>query len=232
MLIPYRVHVPTDQRPWINIGIVVLITFISMMALMQDDAGLYKSLAGLDRSDRLPLPILSVTSALLHAGGFHLVGNMVFLLVFGNAVEYKFRHLPYLALFLGCAFASGMVHYMFNSGPFVGASGAVSGIMGAFLVFFPRNDTDSFLLISIYIRRVTVSSFWIILSYIAWDIISVMLDLQPGVALEAHLGGFAAGFGVAFTCAYMGWLIPEDDEQTLLQMLNIKGRYKKEFVQY
>ena len=243
MFIPYRVYVPTDRQPFVNAGLILLIVAISGIALTSDGLGMYEDLAGIDvaaaragraqlADDRLPLPVLAVTSALLHGGWLHLAGNLLFLWVFGNAIEYKFRHVGHLALFGVVAMAAGLTHYAFDSSPFVGASGAVTGIMGAFLVFFPRNDVDSVLVIFYVVRRITVSSFWIILSYVAWDVISIMLGWQPGVALGAHLGGFVAGFGIAFTCAYMGWLIPEDDEQTLLQVLNIKGRCKKEFIQY
>ena len=112
-------------------------------------AALSDELAGVDldsssfsqvSTEYLPLPVLALTSSLLHAGWLHLLGNMWFLWVFGNAMNYKLGQLGYLGLYVLVALAGGMAHYAFVGSPVVGASGVVNGVMGAFLVFFPRND--------------------------------------------------------------------------------------------
>jgi membrane associated rhomboid family serine protease len=230
VLIPIHVYVPTDERPFINVSLIVITCAISVAALLGDSGALFEDLAGLDMAaalkgraifaqDHLPLPVLAVTSTLLHVGWLHLIGNILFLWVFGNAVEYKFRHHGYIGLYLVCALASGMLHYAVDGHPFVGASGALNGIMGAFIVFFPRNDVKMAFIWFPVVRTFTVSSVWIILFYVAWDALFIVGGVTTTTAAWAHVGGFLAGFLIAFVCAYRGWLRPEEDEQTLLQVL-------------
>jgi len=167
-----------------------------------------------------PLAVLAVTSSVIHGGWMHLVGNMLFLWVFGNSINYKFGHLGYLGLYLAAAMAGGLAHYHFSDIPCAGASGAINGVMGAFLVFFPRNDVTVFWMWNIIIHRAgRISSGWIILFWVVWDALMLRLGTSPGIALWAHLGGFAAGFGVALLAAITGLVKPTQDEQTLLQVL-------------
>jgi membrane associated rhomboid family serine protease len=107
---------------------------------------------------------------------------MIFLWVFGNAVNYKFRHLGYMALYALAAFAGGMAHYLFNGTPVLGASGAICGIMGAFLVFFPRNDVTCVWLFGIFGSSFTLSSGWIILYWVVWDVGCLALGSSHNVA--------------------------------------------------
>lgn len=98
------------------------------------------------RPPQWTLPVLAVTSTLLHADVIHLAGNMLFLWVFGNAVNYKFGHVRFLGLYFGAALLSGRVcdWWSMPGTAVVGASGAIMGIVGAYLVFFPRNDVVVF----------------------------------------------------------------------------------------
>lgn len=235
MLIPIRVYVPTDRRPFINICLIVTISLVSLWALWGNSVWPWDVLAGFDLehlestdelvldTDGLPRPVLAITSGWLHGGALHLIGNMLFLWVFGNAVEYKFRHLGYLGLYLTCGLVGGMAHYLIEGGPAVGASGAINGVMGAFLVFFPRNDVQ---MVWWWLgpHWFTVSAIWIVLFYVAWDLLFIVVGAQTSTAVWAHVGGFAAGFLIAFLCASRGWLRPEEDEQTLLQILGVRGR--------
>jgi membrane associated rhomboid family serine protease len=237
MLIPLKVDVPMDRRPWVNYALIALIVCVSFAAFLDDD--LLCKLAGIEveviqdgslfgevearlSTKDFPLPVLAVTSSFLHAGWLHLIGNMLFLWVFGNAVNYKFGHLGYLGLYIAAALVGGMVHYGFDGSPIVGASGAINGVMGAFLVFFPRNDITIFWVIWVHPGVSRLSSGWIILFWVAWDTLFLGLGADTDVALWAHVGGFAAGFGIALVCAFTGWIKPTQDEQTLLQVLKIR----------
>ena len=243
MLLPYHVYVPTDQRPYVNVSLILLISVVSIWAMEGSSDWPWETLGGIAFSpitgtvspglakDHLPLPILAVTSGLLHIGWLHLLGNMLFLWVFGNAVEYKFRHLGYLGLYLTCGLVGGMAHYLMEGGPAVGASDAINGIMGAFIVFFPRNDVKVAFLWLPVIRTFEVSAIWIVLFYVAWDVVFLVGDTSTTTAVWAHVGGFLAGFLIAIACAFMWWLRPEEDEQTLLQMVGIQGRNPVRFVQ-
>jgi membrane associated rhomboid family serine protease len=235
MLIPLKVYVPTDKRPWANYVLMAVIITVSLVGFA--DPELACRLAGVDldstgtslaspmvSTEYLPLPVLAVTSSLLHAGWFHLVGNMLFLWIFGNAVNYKLGQIGYLGLYLAAAFVGDMAHYMIEGTPMVGASGAINGVMGAFLVFFPRNDVTVFWVIWIRPGISTLSSGWIILFWLAWDVLFLALGSRGGTALWAHVGGFVTGFAMAAILALVGWIRPTPDEETLLDVLGVGQR--------
>src|SRR6516225_3714031 len=141
------------------------------------------------------------TSMFLHGGLMHLLGNMLFLYVFGDNVEDYFGHLPYLLFYLFCGVASGMVHVLFNWGsslPAIGASGAISGVMGAYAVLYPRaNVLMLFFIFLIPIPAVFVLGYWFVLQFV--EGVGVLGAANaPGVALWAHIGGFIVGFTIAW----------------------------------
>ena len=141
------------------------------------------------------------TSMFLHGGLMHLLGNMLFLYVFGDNVEDYFGHLPYLLFYLFCGVASGMVHVLFNWGsslPAIGASGAISGVMGAYAVLYPRaNVLMLFFIFLIPIPAVFVLGYWFVLQFV--EGVGVLGAANaPGVALWAHIGGFIAGLMIAW----------------------------------
>ena len=227
-----------DRVPWANHGILALTVVVSLLAftdpsVMHDLAGIKVTNIGgyvLDVSlstENLPLPVLAVTSSLLHADMLHLLGNMLFLWIFGNAINYKFGHLGYLALYVGAAVVGGMAHYLLTGTPVVGASGAINGVMAAFLIFFPRNDITVVFVIWIRPGIGKLSSGWIIALWVVCDIVLLGLDAGGSVALYSHMGGFAVGLATAYLCARMGWIRPTPDEQTLLDLLGIPVRGKK-----
>ena len=141
------------------------------------------------------------TSMFLHGGLMHLLGNMLFLYVFGDNVEDYFGHLPYLLFYLFCGVASGMVHVLFNWGsslPAIGASGAISGVMGAYAVLYPRaNVLMLFFIFLIPIPAVFVLGYWFVLQFV--EGVGVLGAANaPGVALWAHIGGFIVGLMIAW----------------------------------
>jgi membrane associated rhomboid family serine protease len=139
-----------------------------------------------------------LTSMFLHAGWFHLIGNMVFLWVFGNNVEDALGRGRYLLLYLGCGIAAALVQALSSPGshvPMVGASGAIAGVLGAYLLLYPWSNVHVFLWIVIFFRIVTVPA-WILLGF--WFAMQLASGLMrapgsPGVAFWAHVGGFASG---------------------------------------
>ncbi len=141
----------------------------------------------------------AVTSMFLHGSWFHLLGNMWFLWVFGNNIEDSMGHLrfPVFYLLTGLAAAGAHVVAAPESGiPTVGASGAISGIMGAYLVLYPRVRVQTLFIIVILIRVIPLPA-WIMLGY--WFLIQVFAGGMTmgaeggGVAYWAHVGGFVAG---------------------------------------
>jgi membrane associated rhomboid family serine protease len=142
-----------------------------------------------------------VTSLFLHSGIAHIAGNMLFLWIFGDNVEDFFGHIPYLFFYLVCGIGSGLLHVLFNfnsSLPALGASGAISGVMGAYLILYP----GSRILTLVFIFLVPIPAFfilvyWFFLQFIA-GVTSIGDVTHGGVAWWAHVGGFLMGMALTW----------------------------------
>lgn len=143
------------------------------------------------------LPLL--TSMFLHGSIMHILGNMLFLWIFGDNVEDYFGHLGYLFFYLFCGVGSDLVHIFFNWGshvPALGASGAISGVMGAYLVLYPRAKVLTLVLIFLLeIPAVFILLYWFLIQFLQ-GIGSVGAVATGGVAWWAHIGGFLLGMVV------------------------------------
>jgi membrane associated rhomboid family serine protease len=139
----------------------------------------------------------------LHGGWMHLLGNMLFLWIFGDNLEDEMGHLPYLAFYLLSGIAAGALQVASDPNspvPMVGASGAIAGVMGAYLLLFPKARVDVFFFFIIFFRVFPVPA-WIMLGiWFALQVGSgVMVRAEDGgVAHWAHAGGFVAGLVLAF----------------------------------
>jgi len=139
-----------------------------------------------------------LTSMFLHGGWFHLIGNMWFLWVFGNNVEDSMGHVRYLAFYLLCGIAAAAAQTFTNPSsaiPMVGASGAISGVMGAYIVLYPRVRVHMLVILAIFITRIVVPAYlmlgyWFLLQLIGGGLSG---SAEGGVAFWAHAGGFIAG---------------------------------------
>ncbi|HET7234404.1 MAG TPA: rhomboid family intramembrane serine protease, partial [Longimicrobium sp.] len=138
-----------------------------------------------------------LTSMFMHGGWLHLLGNMLFLWVFGNNIEDSMGHTRFFIFYLVCGIAAGLAHVFFSptsNVPAVGASGAIGGMMGAYVVLYPQARVLTWIppLFIVHIRA------WFFLIY--WFFIQVVMGVGSlgggdagGVAVWAHVGGFAAG---------------------------------------
>jgi membrane associated rhomboid family serine protease len=142
-----------------------------------------------------------VTSMFLHGGWMHLLGNMLFLWVFGGAVEDTLGHFQYLIFYFISGIGAAVVHTIFNWGsqvPSVGASGAISGVMGAFIVLFPSARVATlipalFLFFTIRIPAFLMLGYWFFLQIFSGLASLGVGGQQGGVAWWAHVGGFILG---------------------------------------
>jgi len=134
-----------------------------------------------------------VTSAFLHGDFLHLLFNMLFLWVFGPNVEDRFGRIGFLAFYLCAGAVAGLAHMAVESAPVVGASGAIAGVTGAYMVLFPRTRVKCLLWFFI-IGVFWIPAWWIIALAIARDFVLTGLGLSGNVATLAHLGGY--GFGI------------------------------------
>jgi len=156
------------------------------------------------------------TSMFLHADLVHLLGNMLFLWIAGDNVEDRLGHLAYLVFYLAAGTAGAAAHILTARGdmagiPTVGASGAISGVMGAYLVFFPSSKIRFALWLFVFLRFFTLPSWGAIGLWVASQLLMArhqMDGLQTGearaVAVLAHLGGFAFGLAVALYLRIFG----------------------------
>ena len=139
-----------------------------------------------------------VTSMFLHGGWFHLIGNMLFLWIFGNNIEEVLGRGRYLFFYLCCGIVAALTQAFSSYGahvPMVGASGAIAGVLGAYLLLYPNANVHVFVWIVIFFRIVNVPA-WILLGL--WFAIQLVSGLAraagtPGVAFWAHVGGFVSG---------------------------------------
>jgi membrane associated rhomboid family serine protease len=140
------------------------------------------------------------TSMFLHGGLLHLLGNMLFLYVFGDNVEDAFGHFWYLLFYLFCGVTSGLIHSLFNlhsSLPAIGASGAISGVMGAYAVLYPRaNVLMLFFVFLLPVPAFLVLGYWFVLQFIE-GVGGLGAAASGGVAWWAHIGGFLMGVLIA-----------------------------------
>ena len=145
-----------------------------------------------------------ITSQFLHAGFVHIIGNMWFLRIFGDNVEEKFGHAPYLFIYLLSGVVGGLAQYIFSPSseiPMLGASGAVAGVLGAYLVFFPRHRIKTFVPMGFFIRIMNLPASLILIYWFVIQLFSGVGSLAVaqvgGVAFWAHVGGFATGYIIA-----------------------------------
>jgi membrane associated rhomboid family serine protease len=137
-----------------------------------------------------------VTSMFLHGGWGHLLGNALFLWVFGNNVEDSMGRIRYLVFYLLCGLAAAAAQVAFSPEspvPMVGASGAISGVLGGYLVLYPRVRVNILFIIFIFIRVIKLPAYLVLLWWIGLQLLNAFSGMETGVAVWAHIGGFVAG---------------------------------------
>ena len=145
----------------------------------------------------------ALVSMFLHGGWGHLLGNMLFLWIFGDNVEDRLGHVRYLIFYILCGYAATFAHAFFNAGstmPAIGASGAISGVLGAYLFLYPRARILTLVWFFIFVRFIEIPALvflpiWFLMQFISG--VSSLRAVDPaaagGVAWFAHIGGFIAG---------------------------------------
>jgi membrane associated rhomboid family serine protease len=139
----------------------------------------------------------------LHGGWLHLLGNCLFFWVFGNNVEDSMGHVRFLVFYLLCGLAAAAAHVIVQPGspvPTVGASGAISGVLGAYLVLYPKVRVRMLFFFIFFFRVISIPAWAVLLWWFGWQLISglpqlmnVRPDVSSGVAVWAHIGGFVTG---------------------------------------
>ncbi|MEO0795839.1 MAG: rhomboid family intramembrane serine protease [Verrucomicrobiota bacterium] len=192
MIIPHRVEVLHPVWPITNFIVIGLCVITTGLWLYSDVVFL----------DHLILegwnPIDMALSALLHADFLHLLFNMLFLWVFGNAICAKFGNLKFLAIFFGGAMGASLVHLIMDGSPCVGASGAINAVIGVFLVLYPVNRIHCAYWIFFAFGSFSIKAYWLIAFWFGTDIFGAFFQEHSDVAFWAHIGGLLVGIGIGF----------------------------------
>ncbi len=158
--------------------------------------------AAISIASPIPTWATMLTSMFIHGGLMHFIGNMLFLWVFGDNIEDTFGHVRYLIFYLISGVLATLAHLAIDPAsqtPLVGASGAISGVMGAYLVLYPSNRIRT-LIIYILITVIELRAVWLLLIWIALQTIQGLLSIgvsdQVSTAFFAHIGGFVVGVAV------------------------------------
>lgn len=152
-----------------------------------------------------PIWLTIVTSMFMHGGWMHIIGNMLYLWIFGDNIEDNFGHGKFLIFYLVCGIAASLSQIFADPNsviPSLGASGAIAGVLGAYLIMFPRNRVRNllflgFLFTTVELPAIVVLGFWIVIQ-IFYQSRAAFGDAQGGVAYMAHIGGFATGLALCF----------------------------------
>jgi len=208
-MIPLRDHNKTERFPIITYLILGVNILVFMFMLTMNEAALESFLYTFAL---IPHEIVSgkdmftlITSMFLHGGFGHLLGNMLFLHVFGDNLEDKLGHVKYLLFYLVSGLGASLLQIMTDPGstiPNLGASGAIAGLLGGYLLLFPRHQVDILLPIGGFLRTATVPAYTMLVYWIMFQFLqgvgSLGLPGSGGVAYFAHIGGFVSGALIIF----------------------------------
>ncbi len=227
MLIPLGVDRPLSRPTRVNHAILFVLAgaYLVQLALLPGPGGgSVHAFDGLVLDPRDPRPWAFVSYAFLHdpSSPFHLLFNALFLWVFGPSVEDRLGRVGYPAFFLLSAAASGGVHSLVSPAPVIGASGAVAGVIGAFLVLFPRTRIRTFCFF-VLVGFLSIPAPWFIAIAMIRDFIPLGLNISDGVAHAAHLGGYVFGIAVS-AFLLMTRLLEREPMYDLVSVLSHRAR--------
>ncbi len=228
-MLPLKDDVPTRTVPFVTVGIIALnvLVFLYQASLeLGAEPGAARAAQGFvfefglipcrltgacQVAGEFPSPVVTIfTSMFLHGGLFHIFGNMLYLWIFGNNVEDTLGHGRFVGFYLASGVAAALTQTLMGpaSGvPMIGASGAVSGVLGAYLVLFPHASVLTLIVFGFFIRIVRIPAlivlgFWIVLQFlngiVTFGAAAAGRAPEGGVAWFAHIGGFLAGLALLY----------------------------------
>jgi membrane associated rhomboid family serine protease len=199
-MIPLRDVIPSRTTPVVTMALIALNTLVF---LYEQTLGEYPFRVFVATWGLIPAQfdaVSVVTSMFVHGGWAHFLGNMLYLWIFGDNVEDRVGHGRYIVFYLGCGAIAAFIQTLFNSDsniPMIGASGAISGVLGAYIVMFPHSRVLTLIPIFVFIEFVEIPAFVLLGIWFLMQLVSGVgsLGLQDvgGVAFWAHAAGFIAG---------------------------------------
>ncbi|MFN3294290.1 MAG: rhomboid family intramembrane serine protease [Gemmobacter sp.] len=207
-MFPIRDHNPSGRTPWVTWALLAanIAIFLATWPMLPDDDAAFVLF---DTWGMVPERVTMgqdwagiFTSMFLHAGWLHLIGNMLFLWIFGDNMEDALGHGRFALFYLASGVAAAMIQYAadpFSAIPMVGASGAIAGVLGGYLLLYPKARVDVLLIVIIFFRIFAVPAWLVLLFWFGFQFVGGFATPsdEGGVAYWAHAGGFVAGFVMA-----------------------------------
>jgi membrane associated rhomboid family serine protease len=206
-MIPLRDTQPSYSFPFVTVTIIGInvLAFFYELSLGPHELNFFLSHYGVIPTRFQWSDVL--TSIFLHGGWMHLIGNMWFLWIYGDNVEDVLGRGKYILFYLMCGIAATLVHVLFNGAsrvPTIGASGAIAGVMGAYLVKFPHSRVLTLVPVVVFLTTIEIPAYLILIYWFVIQFFSGVGNMghshlsQGGVAWFAHVGGFLAGILLIF----------------------------------
>ena len=211
-MIPLRDDNPTRRPAFVTYGVIasLVVAFVWQLSLGPDgnETAIFAlgfipaAVFGVDPLPEalvwLPAPLTVLTSMFLHGGIFHLAGNLLYLWIFGDNIEDRMGHGPFIAFYLICGAAAALAQALPDIGsrvPMIGASGAISGVLGAYAVLYPRARVLVVIPIFIVLYTARLPAIFVLGIWFVGQLASsaMLASAEAGVAFRAHIGGFVAG---------------------------------------
>ena len=200
----------TEKKPYVTIAIIIIciLVFLYQLSLSINENNIFVYSYGLKPKslffnnlilDNAINPIATIfTSMFLHGSLFHLLGNMLFLWIYGNNIEDAMGRIKFLLFYLVCGLAAAFLQSFITPNseiPMIGASGAVSGVLSAYFLLFPRAQVSTLIILFIFITIIKVPAGILIAFWFLSQLINAYISNpnSPGVAWYAHIGGFIMG---------------------------------------
>lgn len=211
-MLPFKDNIPTERFPlitvvFIAINVAMFFYELTLEASGQLDSFLteygmtpYEVTHGVSLVPRgLPVYVTLFTSMFLHGGWLHLGGNMLYLWIFGNNVEDSMGRFRFVIFYLGCGLLASLAQIAIDPAsdiPNIGASGAIAGVLGGYLLLFPRAKVTTLVFLLVFITVVQLPAIFVLMFWFLFQLFYGLSELGSstgGVAYFAHIGGFVAG---------------------------------------
>jgi membrane associated rhomboid family serine protease len=212
VVIPLKDSNPTERFPIITVVFITLnvLVFLYQASLGDDTVESFVAAfslvparlfhAGTVLTGPVPVGITIFTSQFLHAGLLHLTGNMLYLWIFGNNVEDSMGRFRFIVFYLLCGAMASMAHALMNDRsniPMIGASGAISGVLGAYVLLYPKARVLTLFTLGFFVRLIEVPAMMVLGFWFVFQFLNALVAQDAGgVAWYAHIGGFLAGMAL------------------------------------
>ncbi len=206
-MIPLKDDNPTASFAWVNIGLIIINCMVFIYQLSLGHQGMHQfilkmgaipyeitHLQDIYPITSIPIPLTIFSSMFMHGGFLHIIGNMLYLWIFGDNVEDAMGHMRFILFYFICGTLASILHILVNPdsvAPMIGASGAIAGILGAYIILYPRTRILTLIIFIFFFRIIKIPAVFVLGFWFVLQLLNVQTG--AGVAWYAHIGGFLAG---------------------------------------